>query len=188
MMKFTTAFLDRDGTLNVKPPDGSYITRAEDLMALPGALAAVRRLNDAGIYVVLVSNQRGVALGLLSPAGLDAVTDRLCLLLARAGAHLDAVYVCPHREASCGCRKPAPGMLLRAAREHERVNLAQAVTIGDAESDVAAGTAAGTATVRLSRPLVRSAADHVAPDLTAAVDWMLSPDRPVALARRCRPK
>ena len=178
---FTTAFLDRDGTLNVKPPEGEYVTRAEDLEPLPGALRAVRRLNEAGVYVVLVSNQRGIARGKLTAGDLRAVTGRLLLLLGQAGARLDAIYICPHAAGACDCRKPAPGMLLRAAREHVRVDLARAVMIGDSESDIAAGAAAGTATVRIGRPPLNSAADYLTSDLGRAVDWVLGARHPAVL-------
>jgi len=172
---YRTAFLDRDGTLNVKAPDGEYITDASRLRLLPGAAAAVGRLNDAGVFVVLVTNQRGIARGLLTPDVHAQVMSRLAESLAAGGARLDAAYVCPHEEGRCDCRKPAPGLLLRAAREHARIDLARAVTVGDSESDVLAGAAAGTATIRLAAGTVASAADHVVPDLAAAVS-VIVPD------------
>jgi len=106
-------------------------------------------------------------------ADLDAVHDRLAELLAAEHARLDAVYVCPHDLDECDCRKPAPGMLLRAAREHPGIDLGRAVIVGDAESDVAAGAAAGTATIRLASGPVDTRADRVMPDLDAAVTWIL---------------
>jgi D-glycero-D-manno-heptose 1,7-bisphosphate phosphatase len=163
------AFLDRDGTLNVKAPEGEYISSPTDLRLLPGAADAVRRLNDAAMFVVVVTNQRGIARGLLSPDSHAQIMERLRYLLAQRGAHIDAVYVCPHEAGTCGCRKPAPGLLLRAESEHPDIDLGQSVTVGDAESDIDAGRGAGTHTVRLSATPVLSQADHVVRDLRAAV-------------------
>ena len=170
---YRTAFLDRDGTLNVKAPEGEYVTTAGDLRLLPGAGDAVRRLNRAGVFVVLVTNQRGIARGLLSEDAHTQIMRSLVEGLAASGAHLDAVYVCPHDEGSCGCRKPAAGLLFRAAREHPGIELGHAATVGDSESDVLAGAGAGTMTIRIAEPPVASQADHVVPDLGAAVSIIL---------------
>jgi D-glycero-D-manno-heptose 1,7-bisphosphate phosphatase len=165
-----TVFLDRDGTLNVKASDGGYITDPADLVLLPGAAAAVRMLNERGLKVVLVTNQRCIARGMASAADVRRVNDRLVRQLEMAGARLTACYVCPHDIlAGCGCRKPAPGLLLRAAAEDPAIDLREAVMIGDAESDVAAGRAAGTATIRLARRGTPSLADRVRPTLADAV-------------------
>jgi D-glycero-D-manno-heptose 1,7-bisphosphate phosphatase len=171
--RFDTVFLDRDGTLNVPAAAGGYVTAPGELVLLPGAGAAVRRLNDSGRRVVLVSNQRGVARGRMTAADLEAVQRRLHEMLAGLGARLDAAYLCPHAAGECDCRKPLPGLLLRAAAELPGVRLDRAVTIGDAESDVAAGRAAGTATVRLGPPGTSTAADALVADLSQAVDWVL---------------
>ncbi|MDP9432731.1 MAG: HAD-IIIA family hydrolase [Actinomycetota bacterium] len=173
MSRFPTVFLDRDGTINVKAPEGAYITSPDGLELLPGAAAAVARLNSAGAHVVLITNQRGIARGLMSDRDYAAVHDRLIELLQRDGASVDAAYLCPHASGSCECRKPLPGMLLRAAAERPQIALERSVMIGDAESDVAAGRAAGTATVRIAPPGTVTAADVLVPDLTSAVDWVL---------------
>jgi D-glycero-D-manno-heptose 1,7-bisphosphate phosphatase len=169
----STVFLDRDGTLNVKAPEGSYVASPADLILLPGAADAVRRLNRAGIFVVLVTNQRGLARGLVSPGAHSRVMERLTEELASAGAHIDAAYVCPHEKGSCDCRKPAPGLLLQAAWAHPDIDFGDAVTVGDAESDIGAGMGAGTGTIRLATGPVVSRADHVAPDLGTAVSIIL---------------
>jgi D-glycero-D-manno-heptose 1,7-bisphosphate phosphatase len=145
----SAAFVDRDGTLNVKAAEGDYIRRAADLELLPGVAAAVRRLNDAGVPVFVITNQRGVSRGLMSEQDLDDVHLRLAELLGEHGAHIDAIYTCVHGAGECDCRKPLPGMLLDAARDHH-VDLGRAVMVGDAAADVAAGRAAGTRTIRLS--------------------------------------
>lgn len=177
---YQTAFLDRDGTINVKAPEGAYITGPGSLRLLPGAASAVRRLNQAGVFTVLVTNQRGIARGLLTPQAYAAVMARLEQDLAAGGARLDAVYMCPHEDGSCDCRKPAPGLLLRAAAEHPRIDLSRSVTVGDAESDILAGQAAGTGTIRISASPVTTSAGHRAADLSEAVSLITSPAQKAA--------
>ncbi len=169
-----TVFLDRDGTVNVKARNGQYVTSPAELSLIPGAAAAISRLNAAGMRVILVTNQRwlsGPARDLFSYA---QVHTQLEHLLAADGAHLDAVYYCPHASRSCGCRKPQPGMLQRAARQRH-ITLNTAVMIGDSETDVAAGRAAGTATVLLhsGQQISSRNADFIAADLAEAVRLIL---------------
>jgi D-glycero-D-manno-heptose 1,7-bisphosphate phosphatase len=155
-------------TVNIKAPEGQYVTSPGDLALVPGAAAAISRLNAASVQVILVSNQRWLS-ALPDVAPYERVHARLEELLAEQGAHLDAAYYCPHAPGSCRCRKPAPGLLERAAKER-RFSLTDAVMIGDRESDIAAGRAAGTATILLSaerKPL--SKANYVVADLAEAV-------------------
>ncbi len=106
------AFLDRDGVINRKPPEGQYVTRWEEMQILPGVAEAIASLSGAGFCAIVVSNQRCVAKGLLTILELDSIHQRLCQKLAKAGAEITEVYYCPHDEhPPCGCRKPAPGML-----------------------------------------------------------------------------
>jgi D-glycero-D-manno-heptose 1,7-bisphosphate phosphatase len=166
--RFSTVFLDRDGTVNVKATEGQYVTWPGDLALVPGAAAAISRLNAASVQVILVTNQRWLS-ALPDVAPYERVHARLEELLAEQGAHLDAAYYCPHASGFCRCRKPAPGMLERAAEEW-RFSLTDAVMIGDRESDIAAGRAAGTATILLSAERkTPSRANYVAADLTEAV-------------------
>lgn len=167
-------FLDRDGTLNVKPPAGEYVERPADLRLLPGAAAAVRELNRAGVWTALVTNQRGVALGRMSLADLDAVHEQLASLLAREGAQLDAVYACPHGLGECDCRKPAPGMLLRARAEYPELDFARAAIVGDSPADIEAGRRLGLRTVLIGdAPLPGCAADDVVADAAQAARLLL---------------
>ncbi|OJZ72675.1 histidinol phosphate phosphatase [Mycobacterium paraffinicum] len=168
-----TVFLDRDGTINVKAADGEYVRSPEELVLLPGAAEAVAALNAAGLRTVLVTNQRWLSEPAAEAARFAAVQDRLEQLLADGGARLDAEYHCPHATASCDCRKPEAGMLLRAAREHGFA-LGESVMIGDSETDVLAGRAAGAATVLLRPGGGEShGADVVVDDLAAAVRLIL---------------
>jgi D-glycero-D-manno-heptose 1,7-bisphosphate phosphatase len=169
-----TVFLDRDGTINVKPLAGQYVTSPDEVSLIPGAAAAIARLNADEVRVILVTNQRWLSGPAGDPVGYARVHARLEKLLAACGAHLDAAYYCPHSAGSCDCRKPGPGMLQRAAREH-RFSLGSAVMIGDSESDVAAGRAAGTATILLrgGQRIASGNADFVVDHLGEAVRLIL---------------
>jgi D-glycero-D-manno-heptose 1,7-bisphosphate phosphatase len=124
-------------------------------------------LNDAGVKVIIITNQRGIALGKMSEADLSAVHQRLAELLdSEGGAFVDAVLFCPHERNVCDCRKPAPGLLLEAKARWPSIELAQSVTIGDRQTDVDAGRAAGTHTVLLREDAV---------DLKTAVEMTLCP-------------
>lgn len=172
-------FLDRDGTVNVKAPDGQYVTSPAGLRLIPGAAAAISRLNTAAVRVILVTNQRWLSGPARDLAGYARLHARLEQLLAAEDAHLDAAYYCPHDHGCCDCRKPGAGMLRRAASEH-RFSLGAAVMIGDNETDVLAGRAAGTATILL-RPGQRTAsrdADFVVDDLAEAVRLILGDREP----------
>jgi len=142
-------FLDRDGVINRKPPEGDYVTRWEDFHILPGAPEGIVQLKKAGFRVIVVTNQRCVAKGLLSVVELETMHQRMSELLARDGAALDAIYYCPHEmESHCECRKPAPGMLLDAARAHG-IELPASWMIGDSDIDIEAGRSAGCRTALL---------------------------------------
>jgi D-glycero-D-manno-heptose 1,7-bisphosphate phosphatase len=168
-----TVFLDRDGTINVSAPAGEYVRSPAELVLLPGAAKAVAALNAARLRTILVTNQRWLSEKHAVPESYAAVHARLEQLLAREGARLDAAYHCPHGVGVCDCRKPAPGMLQRAAREHG-LDLSQAVMVGDSDADVAAGRAAGTATVLLrAKGNAASNADAEVKDLNAAVRLIL---------------
>jgi D-glycero-D-manno-heptose 1,7-bisphosphate phosphatase len=170
--RIAAVLLDRDGTVNVKAPEGRYVTAPEELVLLPGAAGAIAQLNAASVPVILVTNQRWLSTT-TDTTPYERVHARLQELLAGGGAHLDGAYHCPHAFGSCHCRKPAPGMLERAAREH-LFSLTEAVMIGDSESDIEAGRAAGTATILVSAtPAAASRADHAVANLTEAVRLIL---------------
>lgn len=171
-------FLDRDGTINLAPPPGRYVAAPAELELLPGAVEAIRLLNRSGIWTAVVTNQRGIAKGLMSERDLEAVHERLRQQLADGGAHLDAIYHCPHEQDRCDCRKPRPGMLLRAQSEHPGLRFSQAAMVGDSESDVRAGLAAGACAVLLADRAPGSCAEHVAPTLLDAVEWLLATREP----------
>jgi D-glycero-D-manno-heptose 1,7-bisphosphate phosphatase len=163
-------FLDRDGTINVKAPDGEYVTTWEEFHFLPGAVDAVRRLAAAGRCVVVVTNQRGVALGQMTEADLADIHRRMLDHLGDGA--VAAVYHCPHHEDACDCRKPRPGMLERAARDLGGIDFVRAAVVGDSPSDMQAGRALGCKLVVIGHPR-GEVVDHAAPSLAAAVDWLL---------------
>ena len=174
-----TVFLDRDGTINRKAPEGDYVRNPESLVLLDGAAAAIGRLRAAGARVVVVTNQRGVALGRMSLADLGAVNDRLGRELAAAGTEIDGIYSCPHDVDSCDCRKPGPGLFLQAVDDHPQIDLGGSAVVGDSLADIQAGARFGMVTVLLGpHANVRKAGlprpDHVARKLEDAVDWLLS--------------
>jgi D-glycero-D-manno-heptose 1,7-bisphosphate phosphatase len=141
------AFLDRDGVINV---DRGYVFRREDFEFVPGVLEGVRRLVELGYAPVVVTNQSGIGRGLYSEADFRALTAWMANAFAAADAPLAGVYFCPHHldeatgpyRIACDCRKPAPGMLLRAAEEL-RLDLAASVMFGDRASDLEAAQSAG---------------------------------------------
>ncbi len=141
-------FLDRDGVINQKAPEGEYVTRLSELIFLPQVGDAVRLLRSAGFLVIIVTNQRGVSRGKIRLAELQAMHDAIAGFFSAEHAPLDDIYVCPH-EGGCECRKPAPGMLLRAAREHG-IDLQNSWLVGDSLSDIEAGKRAGCYTVLIS--------------------------------------
>jgi D-glycero-D-manno-heptose 1,7-bisphosphate phosphatase len=146
-MRQRALFLDRDGTLI---DDVGYIRDPTQVRLLNGAAAALREMRQAGFLLVLVSNQSGIARGLVSRAEAAAVHQRVVAELARASVELDDARYCPHApDAGCACRKPAPGLLLAAARELG-VDLAASFMVGDKGSDVEAGRRAGCRSIRFA--------------------------------------
>lgn len=140
-------FLDRDGTIN---EERDYLFRCEEFRFIPGVPQAIKKLNDAGLLVVVVTNQSGVARGYYSESDVERLHHFIQQQLATIGAHIDAFYYCPHHptkgqgvyKRACCCRKGEPGMLLQAAQEHD-IDLARSYIVGDKLADVEAGLAAG---------------------------------------------
>jgi D-glycero-D-manno-heptose 1,7-bisphosphate phosphatase len=141
------AFLDRDGVIN---RDHGYVGKWEDFEFLPGAIEGMRLLEQAGYALIVVTNQSGIARGYYTEEDFQELTRRMLEELEIHGVHVTAVYHCPHHPEgvvpelaiNCNCRKPAPGMLLRAAAEHG-LSLQDSVMIGDKPSDLDAAKQAG---------------------------------------------
>ena len=174
------AFLDRDGTLIV---DRDYPSRPEEVVLLPGAAEAVRRLNAAGVATVVVTNQSGIARGLVTEEQYRRVAARAEELLAAEGARIDATYYCPHLPevtGPCECRKPGT-LLYRQAAAALGLALERSAFIGDRWRDVEPGLVLGGRGILVPSPstpaedLARARAEaEVAPTLGEAVDRILS--------------
>lgn len=173
-------FLDRDGTLNV---DIGYMRNPEELVLIEGAARSVRKLNDLGVFVVVLTNQSGVGRGYFTEAEVGRANERLLELLKKEGARADAVYFCPHHpDDGCSCRKPAIGMLKQAAAEHG-LELKGAIVIGDKLTDVELAHNAGGRGVLVLTGFgsdesakvgeTGRAPDFIAKEIGEAVDWAI---------------
>ncbi|MBI5441043.1 MAG: HAD family hydrolase [Deltaproteobacteria bacterium] len=182
-MKRAAAFLDRDGTI-IREAD--YLSRLEDLELLPGAAVALKRLGEAGFLRLVVTNQSGVARKFFDAAFVEAAHEELRQRLRDEGGDVDGFYVCPHHpdhSGPCGCRKPLPGLVLRAVAEWA-VDLSASWVIGDKASDVALARAVGcraalvrTGYGRATEAELRASgtvADVTADDLLAATEEILA--------------
>ncbi len=174
-------FLDRDGILNEKMPEGQYVTRWEEFRILPGVMQALRRLNEAGLHAIVVSNQRGIARGLYTAAEVAAIHAKFQQLLNSAGAHIDAFLICPHDKGQCNCRKPLPGLFEQAVARFPEITAETSAMIGDSLSDIEFGRRLGMRTVFVEgdrerqKPGAEAAAklaDLRCASLTEAVDAM----------------
>ncbi len=178
-------FLDRDGTINTSPGPGRYVLSPDAVTLLPGAGQAIGRLTAAGAAVFVVTNQRAVHLGLLSPVMLEAVHDRLLAAVHAFGGTVDGFLVCPHDVSSCGCRKPGDELLRRVFDSRPWLRPSRCAIVGDSRSDVRAGDELGLVRVLLAGPEVTAAGarvELVARDLAEAVDRLLAPTKPVRMS------
>lgn len=175
------AFVDRDGTINVRAAEHEYLTSVGDFEWLPGAVDGLVLLARAGYPLTVVSNQRGVARGLVSTDVLSGIEDVIQRGLREYGCSVEAFKYCVHDlDAGCDCRKPKPGMLLELADKLE-LDLARSWMIGDTESDVLAGRAAGCRTALIGDDL-GFGADIEAADLLEAAERIAAQPRSAANA------
>ncbi|HXC93671.1 MAG TPA: D-glycero-beta-D-manno-heptose 1,7-bisphosphate 7-phosphatase [Geobacteraceae bacterium] len=181
-MKLNKAvFLDRDGTIN---EESEYLYKVEECRFLPGVKEAVKQLNAAGYFVVVVTNQSGVARGYYSESDIEKLHEFMEKEFAGSGARIDGWYYCPHHpdfpveSAACDCRKPLPGMLLAAANELG-IDLSSSWMVGDKNADREAGLAAGCRTILVKTGYGAAETSEAPPgiiavdDLSAAVDFIL---------------
>jgi D-glycero-D-manno-heptose 1,7-bisphosphate phosphatase len=173
-------FLDRDGTIM---EDSNYVGDVERVVLIPSAAAGLKRLQDAGHKLFIVTNQSGVGRGYFTREAVESIHAHLDEYFGKAGVRFDGYFVCPHHpEDNCDCRKPKPKFLLEAARAH-RLDLSRCYMIGDRPSDIQAGVNAGTKTIlvltgagreTLARQEVKP--DFVAEDIGEAANWILKQD------------
>jgi D-glycero-D-manno-heptose 1,7-bisphosphate phosphatase len=168
-------FLDRDGVIIELLPDGLSVRTPDQVRLCAGAAGAIARLRAHGFLCVVVTNQPGPAKGLYTRESVHGATAHMHALLAAAGTAIDDVFICWHHPEGgpggdptlvgpCDCRKPRPGMLLEAARKHD-IDLARSFMVGDRETDVEAGRAAGCQALLVGRPDL--------PDLASAAQSIL---------------
>lgn len=184
-MSIEGVFLDRDGVIN---EEVNYLSDPKDMRLIEGAPAAIRRLNEQKIPVIVITNQAGVARGYYAESQVEVLHEALAKELARSGAHIDRFYYCPHHlggqgehAIDCDCRKPRAGMLKKAAEDFH-LNLSKCALVGDKATDIEAGAAVGCRTVLVQTGYGAKEwsswnqsfqPSYVAPDLLAAVDWLL---------------
>lgn len=156
-------FLDRDGVLNEKMPEGRYVRTPAEFHPLPGVAEAIARLNSAGLLVLVVTNQRGIALGLYTLADVEAIHAGFQQYLAGFGAHIDGFFVCPHDKGECNCRKPLPGLFEQALAQFPQLAPSTSIMIGDSLVDIEFGRRLGMTTVYLA-----GSAEHRSPSAEAA--------------------
>jgi D-glycero-D-manno-heptose 1,7-bisphosphate phosphatase len=145
--KVKAAFIDRDGVIN---EERGYVYRVQDFNLLPGVVDGLSMLQDAGYILIIITNQSGIARGYYSMDDLDVLHNHLIKLLKERGVVIYAIYFCPHHplgnikglNINCDCRKPSPGMILKAANEFN-INLNESILIGDKITDIQAGIRAG---------------------------------------------
>jgi D-glycero-D-manno-heptose 1,7-bisphosphate phosphatase len=175
-------FLDRDGTINIEK---DYLYQASDFEFIPGAPEAIRLLNQAGIMVVVVTNQSGVARGYYTEEDVLNLHSHIAKELEHSGAHVDAWLYCPHHPSGrgsyalpCNCRKPLPGMLQEAAARYD-IDLENSTMIGDKRADIEAGQAAGGRTILVRTGYGSAEESHigsetvVCDDILSAVKYLL---------------
>jgi D-glycero-D-manno-heptose 1,7-bisphosphate phosphatase len=195
MKKNIAVFLDRDGTIN---EEAGYLDDLAKIKIIPTAFEAIRLINVSAMKVVVISNQAGVARGLFSEEFVNTANEYLRDALQQKKAIIDNFYYCPHHPTEgighyrqeCSCRKPAPGMLLRAAQEMD-INLAQSYIIGDRYNDIEAGKKVGVRGVLVKtgfgqsllqddgpdKPTPQNKPDFIAADILGAVQWILKDRR-----------
>ena len=179
--KRRAVFLDRDGTIAEEVGYANHISR---FIVYPFAAAAIRRLNEAGLPVIVVTNQSGVARGFFPESLIGQMHDKMVEELAAGGAHVDGMYYCPHiRDDQCSCRKPLPGMLELAAREHN-LEISGSVLVSDRYNDIQMGHENGCRTILVltgygrgdyewNRAKWPRQPDHVVENLADAVEIIL---------------
>ena len=176
-------FLDRDGTINAEV---CYLSRPEQVELLPGAAEGIKLLRKKGFYIIIVTNQSGIARGYFSESELSKIHDMLLKLLTAEGAFIDDIIYCPHHPQGkvpqyaikCDCRKPKTGMLVQAMQKYN-IDLTESYVIGDKLSDVELAKNAGCKAILVRTgygkeiDVTKCNADNISPDLLCAAQWVI---------------
>jgi D-glycero-D-manno-heptose 1,7-bisphosphate phosphatase len=172
-------FLDRDGTICVLV---DYMDDPAQVELIPGSAKAIKLFNELGLKVIVITNQSALARGFFTEQVLDAIHERMNRTLEKEGAHIDAIYFCPHHpDDKCGCRKPAPGLVIRSAKDNG-IDLEHSFMVGDKMDDVEAGKASGCKGILVLtgygsgelalRDKWHAVPDHIADNLLGAAEWI----------------
>ncbi|WP_456420257.1 D-glycero-alpha-D-manno-heptose-1,7-bisphosphate 7-phosphatase, partial [Methanocaldococcus infernus] len=156
-------FLDRDGVIN-KKLEGDYVKRIEEFKLLPRVREALKEFKKMGYLLIVITNQQGIAKGVMTEEDLEKIHNYMLKLLPE----IDDIFYCPHLEGTCNCRKPRPGMLLKA-KEKWNIDFNKSWMIGDDERDILAGKAVGCKTIRILYKEEKTEADFVVKDLYECV-------------------
>lgn len=143
-------FLDRDGVINKKAPEHDYVKTWNDFKFLPYVDKAINLFNNAGFKVIILTNQRGIARKLMSMSDLNNIHKSMCKKLTHKNAKIDDIFVCPHDDGVCNCRKPQIGLFLKAEKKYQ-VNKNQSFMIGDSKTDIEAGKSYGVMTIAINK-------------------------------------
>ena len=180
-------FLDRDGVINRDSAD--YIKRWEDFSFLPGSITAIALLAGQGLGIMIITNQSIIGRGWVPPSGLEDIHRRMVSAIEAKGGRIDAIYFCPHHpDDGCDCRKPEPGLILKAGEEHA-LDLTRSVMVGDSAKDIECARRAGCGAAVLVKTGNYDSAveilaernispDFVADDLRDAAAWILDRSAP----------
>lgn len=175
-------FLDRDGTINQY---NGFVKNTDEFSLIPNVASAIKKINESGYLAIVVTNQPVIARGETTVEGLNEIHNKMETLLGKEGAYIDAIYYCPHHphkgfegevpelKIDCECRKPKPGLLLRAAKEYN-IDLSQSFMIGDSENDILAGIKAGCETILISNEKVDYNQSTTVSNLYDAVNYAIS--------------
>lgn len=149
-------FLDRDGVINRKMPEGQYVKSLSQFHLLSGVAEGIVKLKRAGLLVIVVTNQRGIALGLYNTDEVDRIHARLQLDLAAQGAQIDGFFICPHERETCNCRKPSTGLFYQAKLAFPELEPETSVLVGDSLSDMEFGRRLGMTTILIEGDLINA--------------------------------
>jgi len=180
-MSRRAVFLDRDGVINLNRPD--YVKSWDEFIFYPFAKPALAKLAKSDFLIIIVSNQSSIGRGIVKKETVDEINQRMKEEIEKEGGRIDAIYYCPHKpDEGCPCRKPNPGLLLKAAEEWD-IDLGKSYMIGDALSDIEAGKRAGCFSILVLTGRGREQLhlfltspykyDRLAVDLLEAVEWIM---------------
>lgn len=167
-------FLDRDGVINTKAPEHDYIKRPSSFKFLPMAIEAIKLLNICEYKVIVITNQRGIARKMMTLDDLASIHSLMCEELIRNGARIDGIYVCPHDNGQCTCRKPNIGLFLQAEKDY-LVDKELSWMIGDSKSDIEAGIKYGIKTIKIGESC--GIEDYTCSDLWEAANLLIRSEK-----------